>query len=241
MISHLSDEEVRQYAKSFGIAFGDKGHVRTAPIQDLRRVIDGHHAQTQTPLPEWLQKSKAKTPTPLPECLQKTTSPFLDWWLESGVYYTVYSSVAIFATIKIIDFVKLYYGVFVGILKDISIICIMVGVIMVWFNSTAHANHGSDVSSSTDGGVPPTPYKKKAIPATLKRLVWNANVGEAVGKTKCLCCRVTDITQLSFHCGHVVAESRGGETVLSNLKPICQNCNSSMGSTNMETFMQKMI
>lgn len=223
MISHLSDEEVRQYAKSFC----DKCHARTAPIQDLRRMIDGHHAQTQTPLPEWLQKS---------------TSPFLDWWLESGVYYTVYSSVAIFATIKIIDFVKLYYGVFVGILKDISIICIMVGVIMVWFSSIAPANHGSDdVSSSTDGGVPPTPYKKKAIPATLKRLVWNANVGEAVGKTKCLCCRVTDITQLSFHCGHVVAESRGGETVLSNLKPICQNCNSSMGSTNMETFMQKMI
>jgi len=88
--------------------------------------------------------------------------------------------------------------------------------------------------------VPTKAYKKKAIPATLKRLVWNANVGEAVGKTKCLCCRVTDITQLSFHCGHVVAESRGGETVLSNLKPICQNCNSSMGTTNMEEFMNKM-
>jgi hypothetical protein len=82
--------------------------------------------------------------------------------------------------------------------------------------------------------------RKKRIPATLKRLVWNANVGEAVGKTTCICCRVTEITQMSFHCGHVIPETHGGETVLSNLKPICQNCNSSMGTTNMNVFMSQL-
>ena len=80
--------------------------------------------------------------------------------------------------------------------------------------------------------------KKKKISATLKRLVWNKWIGEEIGKSKCLCCKITDITQLSFHCGHIIPESKGGELILSNLKPICQNCNSSMGTMNMDDFMK---
>ena len=79
--------------------------------------------------------------------------------------------------------------------------------------------------------------KKKPIPSTIKKLVWNTNIGEEIGKTKCLCCRSTDITQLSFNCGHIIAEVNGGNTIVSNLKPICQNCNSSMGTKNMNEFM----
>lgn len=81
-------------------------------------------------------------------------------------------------------------------------------------------------------------YPRKAIPAAVKRLVWNKYVGEHIGKTKCLCCRVTDISQLSFNCGHVVAEASGGQTVISNLRPICQNCNSSMSTANMMDFIK---
>lgn len=80
--------------------------------------------------------------------------------------------------------------------------------------------------------------KKKAISSTLKRLVWNTHIGEEIGKSKCLCCNTTDITQLSFHCGHVIAEAMEGETNVSNLRPICQNCNSSMGTKNMNDFMK---
>jgi len=83
--------------------------------------------------------------------------------------------------------------------------------------------------------------KKKAISATIKRLVWNTNIGEDIGKSKCLCCKSTDITQMSFNCGHIVAEANGGDTIVSNLKPICQNCNSSMGTKNMEEFMKSLI
>jgi 5-methylcytosine-specific restriction endonuclease McrA len=79
---------------------------------------------------------------------------------------------------------------------------------------------------------------KKKISATMKRLVWNTNIGEEIGKFKCLCCKSTDITQISFHCGHVTAEINGGELIVSNLKPICQNCNSSMGTKNMNEFME---
>ena len=82
--------------------------------------------------------------------------------------------------------------------------------------------------------------KKKTISSTIKKLVWNTNIGEDIGKSKCMCCKSTDITQMSFHCGHIVAESNGGETIVSNLKPICQNCNSSMGIKNMEEFMKSL-
>ena len=37
------------------------------------------------------------------------------------------------------------------------------------------------------------------------------------------------ITPFSFQCGHNVPESKGGQTDISNLRPICANCNMSMG------------
>jgi hypothetical protein len=80
--------------------------------------------------------------------------------------------------------------------------------------------------------------KKQPISSTMKRMVWNINIGEEIGKFKCLCCKVTDITQMSFHCGHIIPESRGGATIVSNMRPICQNCNLSMGSKNMDEFMR---
>ena len=83
--------------------------------------------------------------------------------------------------------------------------------------------------------------KKKAISSTIKKLVWNINIGEEIGKAKCLCCKSTYITQISFHCGHILAEANGGETIVSNLKPICQNCNSSMGTKNMDEFMKTLL
>ena len=82
--------------------------------------------------------------------------------------------------------------------------------------------------------------KKKTISSTIKKLVWNTNIGENIGKSKCMCCNSTDITQISFHCGHIIAESNGGETTVSNLKPICQNCNSSMKTKNMYDFMNSL-
>jgi len=83
--------------------------------------------------------------------------------------------------------------------------------------------------------------KKKSIPSAIKKLVWNKNIGEDIGKSKCYCCKSTDISQTSFHCGHVIAESKGGKTIVSNLKPICQNCNSSMGTKDMNDFMTSLL
>ena len=95
------------------------------------------------------------------------------------------------------------------------------------------------VSEQTKQSDIVTKTKKKPIPPILKRNVWNKCIGEEIGKAKCLCCKLVDITQLSFHCGHVIAEAKGGELKMNNLRPICQSCNSSMGTTNMDEYIQK--
>jgi DNA repair exonuclease SbcCD ATPase subunit len=81
--------------------------------------------------------------------------------------------------------------------------------------------------------------KKKAIPKMLKNKVWDKHIGIDIGQTKCLCCKITNISQLNFHCGHILSEKDGGELTMENLKPICGACNSSMGTMNMDEFILK--
>ncbi len=81
--------------------------------------------------------------------------------------------------------------------------------------------------------------RKKTIPPSLKIKVWNKYIGEEIGKAKCLCCKTTDIYQASFSCGHIIAESNGGELNINNLKPIYVSCNSSMGTKNMDEYMKE--
>jgi hypothetical protein len=81
--------------------------------------------------------------------------------------------------------------------------------------------------------------KKKTIPKILKQLVWNKYIGKEYGSFRCLCCNHNEIYQYSFHCGHFKSEYNGGETILENLRPICADCNLSMGKKNMDEFMQQ--
>lgn len=71
--------------------------------------------------------------------------------------------------------------------------------------------------------------------------MWSYWIGENIGKTKCLCCNLSDITQMTFHCGHIIPVYNNGENSVTNLKPICQSCNSSMGSINMDDFMKSLL
>lgn len=83
------------------------------------------------------------------------------------------------------------------------------------------------------------PYKKKHIPLVVKRKVWDKWVGRSIGTTLCQCCKLSEISQMSFHCGHVLSEKNGGEICVDNLRPICQSCNSSIGTENMLIFIKK--
>ena len=82
-------------------------------------------------------------------------------------------------------------------------------------------------------------YKKKQIPKTLKMTVWYTHIGKEIGMVKCPCCNSNEISQMDFDCGHVIAESKGGSTTVENLKPICNKCNRSMRTMNMNEFKQK--
>lgn len=86
---------------------------------------------------------------------------------------------------------------------------------------------------------PKEPITKKKIPSRLRVVVWNKYIGENIGKSLCMCCKDNYISCFKFHCGHVIAESNGGETTLENLRPICDDCNQSMQSMNMKEFAFK--
>jgi len=83
------------------------------------------------------------------------------------------------------------------------------------------------------------PKKKKRIPASLKKATWDTWIGASIGEVKCPCCKHQHIRQLEFHCGHVIAEAFGGQTNVQNLRPICAQCNLSMGTMNMLEFQKK--
>jgi hypothetical protein len=82
---------------------------------------------------------------------------------------------------------------------------------------------------------------KKSISASLRQKVWNQYIGLSVGETLCKCCNTNIISQLRFHCGHVIAEACGGETTIENLRPICEKCNLSMGTQNLNDFAQTLL
>ena len=49
--------------------------------------------------------------------------------------------------------------------------------------------------NETDGSVK---KKKKTISSTIKKLVWNTNIGEEIGKSKCLCCKAKPHNYVRF-------------------------------------------
>ena len=72
---------------------------------------------------------------------------------------------------------------------------------------------------------------KCIIPKALREQVWIKYFGKKY-KHKCYIfwCK-NDISVFDFQVGHNIPESKGGETVLENLRPICSRCNLSMSNT----------
>lgn len=81
-------------------------------------------------------------------------------------------------------------------------------------------------------------YRKKNIPASVKRSVWMRSVGKRF-EIPCLCCYSHIITPFDFQVGHIQPERDGGTLSLSNLKPICSKCNQSMGTQNLHAYQKR--
>jgi hypothetical protein len=85
----------------------------------------------------------------------------------------------------------------------------------------------------------PLHIRRKNIPKHVKTLVWGKFIGNDKPIAKCSSCRHENIDIRNFHCGHVIAESKGGTCTLDNLRPICAPCNGSMGVMSMNEFTTK--
>jgi hypothetical protein len=96
----------------------------------------------------------------------------------------------------------------------------------------------SDESSEEDTKAPLSQRRKK-IPKAVRTLVWNLHIGSHKGEDRCLCCKEKKIDVANFHCGHVLAESKGGDLTIKNLRPICAACNSAMGARSMNEFTKE--
>jgi len=80
---------------------------------------------------------------------------------------------------------------------------------------------------------------RKNIPKHVKTMVWNVHIGVDKLETKCFSCRAEKIDARHFQCGHIIAEAKGGDLTIKNLRPICQPCNASMGTQSMNEFTQE--
>lgn len=81
-----------------------------------------------------------------------------------------------------------------------------------------------------------TDKKRKPIPKAIRNKVWDNHMGKNNGSGLCHCCEENEIDSKHFECGHVVSVKNGGADNLSNLRPICEECNKYMGSDNMNDY-----
>jgi len=95
-----------------------------------------------------------------------------------------------------------------------------------------------DTTDADDVSAPLCERRKK-IPKHIKTLVWNTHMGISNLESKCFSCRTEKVDARNFQCGHVVAEAKGGDLKISNLRPICQPCNGSMGTRSMNEFTKE--
>jgi hypothetical protein len=87
-------------------------------------------------------------------------------------------------------------------------------------------------------------YIKSRIPSHTKTAVWNAYYG----KEPTVPCPLYHLCNSMLYrdgkngwqCGHITSEKNGGKIEITNLRPICQGCNRSMGSNNWDDYEKSM-
>jgi len=93
------------------------------------------------------------------------------------------------------------------------------------------------VEQLTGKAIKKKSYKKKKIPKKIKIDCWKKYIGSKVGETLCICCKNSNINQNDFVAGHIISEKNGGKITVENILPICNQCNLSMSSMNMDEFI----
>ena len=80
--------------------------------------------------------------------------------------------------------------------------------------------------------------KKDKITLAMREQIWKKYIGREID---CLCpvCQTRVIGMTDFSVGHIISEATGGVTDITNLVPICGNCNSRMSTENLFEYSKK--
>ncbi len=99
---------------------------------------------------------------------------------------------------------------------------------------------GIDRTNGTEKTQQKTKERKRAVKKAVRIKCWNDNIGKDKGVSMCPICKETEIKQAHFEVGHIISVKNGGEDKVSNLKPICEECNKYMGSKNMDDYQKEL-
>ena len=81
----------------------------------------------------------------------------------------------------------------------------------------------------------PKRNKRKQIPKMIRGKVWEQYHGTSL-MGDCYCCKREMHAFDAWHVGHIIPHAHGGSDTVSNLRPLCASCNTSMGTQNMDEF-----
>lgn len=84
----------------------------------------------------------------------------------------------------------------------------------------------------------PKKSKKEKITPAMREQIWKKYIGRVID-CPCPVCQTRLISMTDFSAGHIVAETTGGATDITNLVPICGNCNSRMSTMDLFEYTQK--
>ena len=82
-------------------------------------------------------------------------------------------------------------------------------------------------------------YIDKSVPKSIKEQIVHKYFRTNNKHIICICCKNTIKSQIcpnNFHCGHIISKNNGGIMHITNLRPICINCNSTMGTKDMDIY-----
>lgn len=89
-----------------------------------------------------------------------------------------------------------------------------------------------------NNGFHTTSIISNKIPPRIRNGVWSRYHNEKISG-HCYCCN-TKVQRYNngWHCSHVIARNKGGETTVDNMRPCCSTCNLSMGDQNLYVYIR---
>jgi len=81
--------------------------------------------------------------------------------------------------------------------------------------------------------------KRKKISQRDRNKIWDDEFGHTVDRAMCPICERNEVRRHQFALGHINSLFKGGPDELSNMRPICFQCNTEMGTMDMNEYIAK--